>query len=145
MISVCICVIIMRQKKCNNYCARDNNKKNTYKKVDGRVRKFHYLSISKFYSKLLILVRKFLSRILKFGQFRHVSWNKLLEFNTSNKQVSKREIESCACRCNKAWGPKFKSGVELISYRESGLEEERYMRRLDIASCGNNEEAIMVY
>lgn len=45
----------------------------------------------------------------------------------SNKQVSKREIESCACRCNKAWGPKFKSGVELISYRESGLEEERFI------------------
>lgn len=72
-------------------------------------------------------------------------WSKLLEFNISNKQVSKREIESCACRCNKAWGPKFKSGVELISYRESGLEEERYMRRLDIASYGNNEEAIIVY
>lgn len=84
-------------------------------------------------------------KIFYFGYKIWATSNKLLEFNTSNKQVSKREIESCACRCNKAWGPKFKSGVELISYRESGLEEERYMRRLDIASCGNNEQAIIVY
>ena len=37
---------------------------------------------------------------------------------------------------------KFKSGVELILYRGSA---QRYVGRLDIASRGNNEEAIIVY